>query len=144
MSVDNQWGSQQLGLISFLDKLWMFGKVAKLAYCLLFLDVFLSFSKGYGVFGLSLANYSDFSFGDVCLFLLSFGVISSVLLVPIELVVSKYIRRIIYVILPKLNEVYKETRGGYVNIEDLRVYALESQSELAYKEYKEGEVNSAD
>lgn len=129
--------TQALGVITLLDRLWRFNKVMTLGYCFLFLDVFLSYGKGYGVFALSSSKLSDFNLGDICLFLLLFGLISSLGLFFLEGVVFAVLTELKAYRLFPYEGSDKRKKSGYVYIGDLREYAMREQSELAYKEYKE-------
>ncbi|WP_034950834.1 hypothetical protein [Erwinia oleae] len=124
--------------LSLLDGLWQFDKLMKFVYYVLCLDAFLVWKKGFGIFRLSSAMLNGLSIGDVVSFLVFFGFFSSFALMVLGYVFSDIFNRVRYSRFFNFGEGdYKPMQDGYVYFGSLAKFAMETQSDLAYKIYQE-------
>ncbi|MCX8966316.1 hypothetical protein EHW66_15380 [Erwinia psidii] len=130
--------------LGLLDGLWQFNKLMKFVYYVLCLDAFLVWKKGFGIFKLSSAMLNGFSIGDVVAFLIFFGLFSSFVLMVLGYVFSTVFNHVRYSRFFNFgDDDYKPMPDGCVHLGSLAKFAMKTQSDLAYKIYKEaaGERN---
>ncbi|WP_145500711.1 hypothetical protein [Yersinia similis] len=125
-------------VLSLLDGLWQFDKLMKFVYYVLFLDTFLVWKKGFGIFKLSSAMLNGLSIGDIVSFLMFFGFFSSLALIVFGYVFSEVFNRVRYSRFFNFGKNdYKPMPNGCVHLGSLAKFSMETQSDLAYKIYKD-------
>ncbi|PHZ22442.1 hypothetical protein [Yersinia massiliensis] len=125
-------------VLSILDGLWQFDKLMKFIYYVLFLDTFLVWNKGFGIFKLSSAMLNGLSIGDVVSFLIFFGFFSSLALIVLGYVFSEVFDRVRDSRFFNFgDDSYKPMPNGCVYLGSLAKFSMETQSDLAYKIYKD-------
>ncbi|WP_145518396.1 hypothetical protein [Yersinia bercovieri] len=125
-------------VLSLLDGLWQFDKLMKFVYYVLFLDTFLVWKKGFGIFKISSAMLNGLSIGDIVSFLMFFGFFSSLALIVLGYVFSEVFNRVRYSRFFNFGKNdYKPMPNGCVHLSSLAKFSMETQSDLAYKIYKD-------